>query len=84
VNVVEGNAVGLMNAPATLQSVMNDVFRSQLWDFVVLYLDDFLIYSKTKEEHRKHVRIVLDLLQKEFSFTLVLTSHLLLNRSASS
>jgi hypothetical protein len=56
---------GLTNAPATFQSFMNDVFWAHLWDFVVVYLDDILIYSKTEEEHRKHVQIVLDLLRKE-------------------
>jgi hypothetical protein len=56
---------GLTNAPATFQSVMNDVFRPHLRDFVVVYLDDILIYSKTEEEHQKHVQIVLDLLRKE-------------------
>jgi hypothetical protein len=42
---------GLMNARATFQSIINDVFRPHLWDFVVVYLDDILIYSMTEEEH---------------------------------
>jgi RNase H-like domain found in reverse transcriptase/Reverse transcriptase (RNA-dependent DNA polymerase)/Integrase zinc binding domain/Chromo (CHRromatin Organisation MOdifier) domain/Retroviral aspartyl protease len=50
---------GLMNAPGTFQAFVNDVLRDYLDDFVVVYLDDILIYSDTLEEHTEHVRRVL-------------------------
>jgi hypothetical protein len=50
---------GLCNAPATFQRLMNEVFRGELDDFVLVYLDDILIFSKTEEEHRRHVAEVL-------------------------
>ena len=56
---------GLFNAPTTFMRVMNDVLRPFLDDFVLVYLDDILIFSKTREEHVKHVRKVLDVLRKE-------------------
>ena len=46
---------GLTNAPAIFQHMMNDVFREQLDDCVVIYLDDILIFFKNKEEHECHV-----------------------------
>jgi hypothetical protein len=55
---------GLTNAPATFMTLMNDIFREYLDQFVVIYLDDILIYSKTKEEHLKHVRLVLEKLKE--------------------
>ncbi|XP_018429431.1 PREDICTED: uncharacterized protein LOC108802038 [Nanorana parkeri] len=47
---------GLCNAPATFQAFINDVFRDLLDVYVVIYLDDILIFSDTLENHRKHVR----------------------------
>ena len=56
---------GLCNAPATFMRVMNDVFRSFIDDFVIVYLDDILVFSKTWEEHVVHVKKKLDVLRKE-------------------
>jgi hypothetical protein len=56
---------GLTNAPATFQTAMNFIFHPYLRKFVVVYLDDNLIYSRTEEERRAHVRLVLDVLKRE-------------------
>ena len=55
---------GLTNAPATFMTLMNNIFQPYLDKFVIVYLDDILIYSKTKEEHLKHVHIILETLRK--------------------
>jgi hypothetical protein len=54
---------GLTNAPATFQTLVNNVLREYLDIFVIVYLDDILIYSKTMEEHVQHVKKVLRALQ---------------------
>jgi Reverse transcriptase (RNA-dependent DNA polymerase)/RNase H-like domain found in reverse transcriptase len=57
---------GLTNAPATFQSVMNQIFKKQIEQgFVVVYLDDILVFSKTPDEHLKHLEEVLTVLQRE-------------------
>ena len=56
---------GLTNAPATFMHLMHQTFRQYLDDFVIVFLDDILIYSKTLKEHEAHVRKVLDILRKE-------------------
>jgi hypothetical protein len=56
---------GLTDAPATFQAVMNDIFCPYIDDFVVVYLDNILIFSKTAEDHERHLRTVLDVLQRE-------------------
>ena len=55
---------GLCNAPGTFQSLMNDVFKDFLDDFLVVYMDDLLIYSNSVEEHAAHVRRVLQRLRE--------------------
>jgi len=50
---------GLANSPSVFQSFINDVFRDMLNRWVVVYIDDILIYSSTFEEHIQHVRAVL-------------------------
>ena len=50
---------GLSNAPAVFQALVNDVLRDMLNIFVVVYLDDILIFSRSVEEHHQHVRLVL-------------------------
>ena len=54
---------GLTNAPATFQAFINNVLREYLDQFVVVYLDDILIYSKMREQYVQHVRKVLQALQ---------------------
>jgi hypothetical protein len=55
---------GLTNAPATFMSMMNDLLRPYLDKFVIVFLDDILIYSKNEEEHEQHVKQVLDILRQ--------------------
>jgi hypothetical protein len=50
---------GLTNAPAYFMYLMNSVFMNELDKFVVVFIDDILIYSKSEAEHAKHLRIVL-------------------------
>jgi hypothetical protein len=55
---------GLTNALAHFMYLMNSVFMPELDIFVVVFIDDILIYSKTKEEHAEHLRIVLSRLRE--------------------
>lgn len=55
---------GLTNAPATFQRVINEVFGPDLGKFILAYLDDLLVFSKTREEHLTHLRIVLSKLRE--------------------
>ncbi|GBG76046.1 hypothetical protein CBR_g21286 [Chara braunii] len=55
---------GLTNAPTTFQRAMNDIFRDIMEQYVLVYLDDILVYSRTLEEHLRHLRDVLDRLRR--------------------
>lgn len=54
---------GLTNAPATFMHLMHETFREYLDDFVLVFLDDILIFSKTLADHERHVRLVMDKLR---------------------
>ena len=56
--------MGLTNAPATFMHLMQSTFREELDKFVLVFLDDILVYSKTVEEHRVHLAVVLDRLRE--------------------
>ncbi|CAA7056590.1 unnamed protein product [Microthlaspi erraticum] len=51
---------GLTNAPAAFMRLMNDVFREYLDVFVIIFIDDILVYSRSQEEHATHLRLVLE------------------------
>jgi hypothetical protein len=54
---------GLTNAPAYVMYLMNKVFMQYMDKFVVAFINDILIFSKTEEEHEKHLRLVLEKLR---------------------
>ncbi|GJR60881.1 reverse transcriptase domain-containing protein [Tanacetum coccineum] len=56
---------GLTNAPVVFMDLMNRVCKQYLDKFVIVFIDDILIYSRNKEEHANHLRIILELLRKE-------------------
>jgi hypothetical protein len=55
---------GLSNAPTVFMCLVNGVLREYLDRFVIVFLDDILIYSKLEEEHEQHLRMVLQLLRE--------------------
>jgi hypothetical protein len=54
---------GLTNAPTHFMYLMNSVFMPELDKFIVVLIDDILIYSKSEEEHEQHLRIILQRLR---------------------
>ena len=57
--------MGLCNSPAVFQSLMNDTFREYLNQFVLVFLDDIIIYSDTLEDHERHLRLALQRLREQ-------------------
>jgi hypothetical protein len=55
---------GLTNAPAIFMDLMNRVFSPFLDQFIIVFIDDILIYSKTKEDHKKHLEVALQVLRE--------------------
>nr|GEV45613.1 putative reverse transcriptase domain-containing protein [Tanacetum cinerariifolium] len=56
---------GLTNAPAVFMDLMNHVCKPYLDKFIIVFIDDILIYSRSEEEHEAHLKTILDLLKKE-------------------
>ena len=56
---------GLTNAPTTFMDIMNRVFKEYLDKFVIVFIDDILVYSHTVEEHELHLKIVLEKLREK-------------------
>jgi hypothetical protein len=54
---------GLANAPAVLQAWINSVFRDMINNYVLIYLDDIVIFSNSREEHNIHIKQVLERLK---------------------
>ena len=56
---------GVTNAPAAFMDLMNRVFKPYLDEFVVVFIDDILIYSKNAEAHENHLRLILQILREK-------------------
>ena len=70
---------GLTNAPSNFLCIMNNIFSKYLDKFVLVFIDDILVYSKNKEEHEEHLRIVLRLLREHLLYislvNVIFTNH---------
>ena len=58
----------LTNAPSTFMRLMNHVLRAFIDKFIIVYFDDILIYSKEFDKHIDHLKLILDVLRKEFLY----------------
>ncbi|GJR36548.1 putative reverse transcriptase domain-containing protein [Tanacetum coccineum] len=56
---------GLTNAPTIFMDLMDKVYKPYLDKFMIVFIDDILIYSKIKQEHKEHLKLILELLKKE-------------------
>ena len=56
---------GLTNTPSMFMDLMNRVYRSMLDRSVIVFIDDILVYSKTREQHEEHLRELLEVLRRE-------------------
>ena len=55
---------GLTNAPTVFMDLMNRIFQPYLDRFVIVFIDDILIYSGSKEDHEEHLRVILQILRE--------------------
>jgi hypothetical protein len=55
---------GLKNAPTTFMNMMNMIFKLFIDKFVIVFIDDILVYSRSVEEHEEHLRLVLQTLRE--------------------
>ena len=56
---------GLINAPVTIMDLMNWVFKAYLDQFFIMFIDDILVYSMSQEEHKQHLRLVLQMMKEK-------------------
>ena len=70
---------GLTNASTAFMDLMNLVFRPYVDQFVVVFIDDILVYSKDRENHDTHLRVVLESLRKEQLYAKLSKCEFLLN-----
>ena len=65
---------GLTIAPAAFMRLMNEVFHDYLDKFVIIFIDDILVYSRSKEEHKEHLRLVMERLRRGYRIIIYLPS----------